>query len=669
LEALARQIGGQASVEDAVTAALDRYGPPGERTWVGMVDDLGRMLGRRVSWQVGPAAEVRQSLSEESVAVGWGAEGWTVLRCGSAWRWPGEFAVGQVDESRRAWAVLEPALPGSALSASGAGDPVWKAVGRVAALIREERRDVYLVASYAAAVTALGLATPVAVQVLVNTVAFGSVRLPVWGVLGLLALCLTAAAGLRLLQVYVVELVQRRLFVRFVTDLAERLPRLRLEVFGERRPAELVHRFFDLMTAQKALASLLVDGVEAMLQTLVALALLAVYHPMLIGLDVLVLAGMGALLVLPTRRAAEAAFGESKQKYAIAGLLDEVVMRPELYRQEGGPELVMRRADDLAHQWMKYRHKQFGMFAAQYGGALALQAFTNVALLGVGAWLVLDGGLSLGQLVAAEFIVASALIGFAKFSGKLESAYDLLAAVDKVGVLVDLPVEPAGGVVSRAEGAAAVRLSGVVGHGLAGVDLMVTAGERLAVLSEPGPARHALAEVLSGLWRPTQGKVLWDGVDADDVHLPSWRARAPLVRESEVVPGSLSDNITFGRSHVGREAVGEAVRAAGLEGAVSSLPGGLDTALGPHGEPLDESDRLRLVVARVVAGAPRLVVVDGLLDRPEVAMPDPLLSALWGERGARTVVLFTRDRSLAARCDRVLRIEDGRLRPVPVRAS
>jgi ABC-type multidrug transport system fused ATPase/permease subunit len=224
-------------------------------------------------------------------------------------------------------------------------------------------------------------------------------------------------------------------------------------------------------------------------------------------------------------------------------------------------------------------------------------------------------------------------------------------------------------VVSRAEGAAAVRLSGVVGHGLAGVDLMVTAGERLAVLSEPGPARHALAEVLSGLWRPTQGKVLWDGVDADDVHLPSWRARAPLVRESEVVPGSLSDNITFGRSHVGREAVGEAVRAAGLEGAVSSLPGGLDTALGPHGEPLDESDRLRLVVARVVAGAPRLVVVDGLLDRPEVAMPDPLLSALWGERGARTVVLFTRDRSLAARCDRVLRIEDGRLRPVPVRAS
>jgi hypothetical protein len=180
----------------------------------------------------------------------------------------------------------------------------------------------------------------------------------------------------------------------------------------------------------------------------------------------------------------------------------------------------MRRADELAGQWMKYRRKQFGMFAAQYGGALALQAFTNVALLGAGAWLVLDGGLSLGQLVAAEFIVASALIGFAKFSGKLESAYDLLAAVDKVGVLVDLPVEPAGGVVSQAEGAATVRLSAVGGHGLQGVDLMVSAGERLAILSEPGSARHALAEALSGLWRPSQGRVLWDGVDASDVHLP-----------------------------------------------------------------------------------------------------------------------------------------------------
>jgi putative ABC transport system ATP-binding protein len=668
LEALARQVGG-AAIEDAVSATLERYGPPTEGGWVALVDDLGRTLGRRVSWQVGPADEVRLSLSEESVAVGWGSEGWTLLRCGSAWRWPGEFEVTRLDDRRRAWAVLEPALPGAALSAAGAGDPVWKAVGRVIALLREERRDVGLVASYAAAVTALGLATPVAVQVLVNTVAFGSVRLPVWGVLGLLALCLTAAAALRLLQVYVVELVQRRLFVRFVTDLAERLPRLRLEVFGERRPAELVHRFFDLMTAQKALASLLVDGVEALLQTLVALALLAVYHPALIGLDVLVLAGMAALLVLPTRRAAEAAIGESKQKYAIAGLLDEVVMRPELYRQEGGPELVMRHADELAGQWMKYRRKQFGMFAAQYGGALALQAFTNVALLGAGAWLVLDGGLSLGQLVAAEFIVASALIGFAKFSGKLESAYDLLAAVDKVGVLVDLPVEPAGGVVSQAEGAATVRLSAVGGHGLQGVDLMVSAGERLAILSEPGSARHALAEALSGLWRPSQGRVLWDGVDASDVHLPSWRARSPLARESEVVPGSIADNITFGRAHVGRDGVAEAVRVAGLEGALAALPAGLDTALGPHGEPFDEVDRTRLVVARVIAGAPRLVVVDGLLDRPEVAAPEALLAALAGERGERTVVVFTRDRALAARCDRVLRLDDGRLRPVPVRAS
>jgi predicted ABC-type transport system involved in lysophospholipase L1 biosynthesis ATPase subunit len=80
-------------------------------------------------------------------------------------------------------------------------------------------------------------------------------------------------------------------------------------------------------------------------------------------------------------------------------------------------------------------------------------------------------------------------------------------------------------------------------------------------------------------------------------------------------------------------------------------------------------DRTRLVVARVIAGAPRLVVVDGLLDRPEVAAPEALLAALAGERGERTVVVFTRDRALAARCDRVLRLDDGRLRPVPVRAS
>jgi putative ABC transport system ATP-binding protein len=657
------------AVADVIDAVMARHSTLSETSWRALVDDLGRTLGFRVTWVAADAAALAEELFGDAAAVTWSSgEGFTALAMAGgspvARRWPGGLTLSQLPAQPAQWALLEQALPASALSATGP-DAVRKALGRIWGLVVAERRDTGLIAIYAAAVTLLGLATPVAVQVLVNTVAFGTMRLPIVAGLGLLGVCLGFAAALRLLHVYVVELIQRRLFVRLVTDLAERLPRLRMDVFDARRPADLVHRFFDVVTAQKALAAVLVDGVEAVMQTLVALVLLAVYHPLLLGFDVLVLAGMIGLLVLPTRRAAEAAIDESYKKYAIAGLLDQVAQHPELYRHAGGPRLVLRRADRLAYGWLKHRARHFRMYAVQHGGALALQALANVGLLGAGAVLVLDGGLSLGQLVAAEFVVASALIGFSKFSRKLESVYDLIAAVDKLGLLVDLPVESAGGRVPELDGPASVGLFEVAGRGLDRASLEVAAGERVGVVAEPGPARHALADAIAGLWVPEEGRLVLDGTDASDVHLPSWREHVALLRESEVVQGTLYDNVALGRDPINRSVAAQVLERVGLGPTVAALPDGLDTDMGPRGEPLSEGNRVRLAVARALAGDPRLVVVDGLLDRPEVDDDAQRLRALLENGGTRTLVLFTRRAELVPPAARTLRLADGALHETP----
>ncbi|MCK6518528.1 hypothetical protein L6R46_26150, partial [Myxococcota bacterium] len=80
-----------------------------------------------------------------------------------------------------------------------------------------------------------------------------------------------------------VELLQRRVFVRLVADLSWRLPRVRIESFERDRGSELLNRFFDVLTVQKASASLLVEGVSALLQSAVGLVLLALYHPYLLA--------------------------------------------------------------------------------------------------------------------------------------------------------------------------------------------------------------------------------------------------------------------------------------------------------------------------------------------------------------------------------------------------
>ena len=132
---------------------------------------------------------------------------------------------------------------------------------RLKLLLEPERRDIAAVAVYALAVAVLSLATPIAVESLVNTVAFGILMWPVVVISGVLMTCLGLAAAIRAMQVYVVECLQRRLFVRVVADYAHRFPRLQLEALDHHYGPELANRFFDVMTLQKALAVLLLDGV------------------------------------------------------------------------------------------------------------------------------------------------------------------------------------------------------------------------------------------------------------------------------------------------------------------------------------------------------------------------------------------------------------------------
>src|SRR5690606_22201392 len=103
-----------------------------------------------------------------------------------------------------------------------------------------------------------------------------------------------------------------------------------------------------------------------------------------------------------------------------------------------GPAYVAARADALTNEWLERRRRHWRVVFRQLTSALALQVFASAALLGLGGWLVLSRQLSLGQLVAAELIVTSVVAGVAKLGKSIESYYDLAAAADKLGHLIDL---------------------------------------------------------------------------------------------------------------------------------------------------------------------------------------------------------------------------------------
>lgn len=577
-----------------------------------------------------------------------------------------------------AWIVASPALPLAALSSShvhgrhGQGDGVAHGhssspFARLRALTRLERDDLWVVLVYAVAVGVLSLATPIAVQALVNTVAFGALVFPIV-VLALLLMAVLAFAGvLHALQMRVVEVIQQRVFTRVALDLAYRLARVRAEALDRAYGPELVNRFFDVLTVQKSASIFLLDGLSLVLSAAIGMLVLAFYHPLLLAFDVVLVLTVVVVLWGLGRRGPYTAILESKAKYRVAAWLEDLARSGATFRTPHGAALALARADELARGYLGARRASFVVVFRQYAGLLALQAVATAALLGLGGWLVVERQLTLGQLVAAELIVATVVSNLSKLGRKIDAYYDLLAAVDKLGHLVDLPMERAhgGAVLNAASGAATLVVRGLRysyddGTEVTMPSFTLAPHGRIAIVGKAGTGKSTIADVLFGLRAPRSGCVEVDGVDVRELAPHELRAHVALVRAEPALAleGTLASNVTLGRGGLGRAEARAALDAVGLEARVRSLSLGIETPLAATGAPLCSSDLRRLGIARALVGSPRLLLIDGGLAGLDSEACATILTSLTAKHAPWSiVVLATPDDPLVGVCDQILHLD------------
>ena len=530
-------------------------------------------------------------------------------------------------------------------------------------MIRAERHDLRVVVLFAVCSGLLSLAIPVAVGGVVSNVLGGARQLTQQVVLLALVVlvCLSLAAVLKALKTYVVEFLQRRVFVRVVADLAHRLPRARAEAFDGAHGPELVNRFFDVLTVQKASAVLLLDGLVVVIQAVIGLAVLAFYHPWLLGYDLALLAALSFVVYVMGRGAVRTSIRESYAKYAVAGWLEEMVRHPTAFKLAGGPEYALGRADALTRAYLGARQDHFRIVFRQVLFVLALQVVANVGLLLLGGLLVIENRLTLGQLVATELIVTVLISTFVKLGKSLETYYDLMASVDKLGHLTDLPRERDDGEPHRAPaGPASLRLDGVTfayddgrrRDVLRDLSLDVAPGERVAVTGASGTGKSTLVDLLYGLREPARGRILLDGVDLRDVLREDLRAHVAAVKGFEVFDGTVLENVRLGREDLSAADVRDALSRVGLLDEVQELPEGLHTRLCTGGAPLSLGQARRLLLARAIAGRPRLLVLDEALDDLDAARRPGVLRELFDRDNPWTLLVVTHLPEVARACDR-----------------
>jgi ABC-type bacteriocin/lantibiotic exporter with double-glycine peptidase domain len=536
---------------------------------------------------------------------------------------------------------------------------------RLQQLIYIERQDIGTLIAYGLGIGLLSLATPIAVQALVNTIAFGALLQPLFVLTLILLVLVSCSNTLVALQFYVVEMLQRRLFVRLFGETANRLQRALISAHDSQYLPELVNRFFDVVSLQKTAASLLLETLGYLLQTLIGMILLAFYHPMLLAFDLLLIASLYLVLFVMGRNGIETAIEQSKAKYLVAAWLETIAANPLLSKSHQGEAFIEAQSQQIAENYLSACVNHFRILSRQHIGALLLHTLANTSLLALGGWMVIERQLSLGQLIAAELVVNAMIYGLTRLGKTLDNFYELVASVDKIGYLLDLPQESTQGESPKtAQSAYPIKienlsvLKGPQIDSISQLDLTIARGESW-VISE-GAERGTLLDILYGL-RPYQaGSIYLDGDDLRDLNLGSLRDNISLVREAEILNVSIADNVSIGRD-LSFNQIRTALKQVGLLELISTLPDSLQTPLLHNGEPLNAEQQLRLTLARAIVGSPKLLMIDKTLDHIDAGYLSGIFEVLLAPDASWTLIIISQQSEIINRCKHHGRIVNGQL--------
>ena len=308
---------------------------------------------------------------------------------------------------------------------------VRRVLATALALLHFEKREVLIVVVYTMVLGVLGFASTVSVQFLINSISFTGQKYPVLLLSSITIVLLFFVTVLQIMRRIVIELIQQRVMVRVCFGAVDSLGFSGLDRKDWYR-REIVHRYFDAFVYQKAMTTLLIDGIGIVIVTVLGVILVTLYHPLMAFLTLFIVTVFAIIVAAFFRRAVETNYSQSSQKYRIASWLSAIAEGRSLIWNSSTHEFVLEQTDIETSEYLRRRQAHFSILIWQQGSLFALQAVAAGLLLGAGGIFVLSGQINLGQLVAAEAILIAVLYGLVEFGKSLESAYDAITAAQKL---------------------------------------------------------------------------------------------------------------------------------------------------------------------------------------------------------------------------------------------
>ncbi len=304
-------------------------------------------------------------------------------------------------------------------------------------------------------------------------------------------------------------------------------------------------------------------------------------------------------------------------------------------------------------------------------GASTILQLINVSLVVLGVYLVIDAKLTMGGLIACTMLASRALAPVAQTAGLLTQYHTAATSLTSLDEIMTREVErPADAAfLSRPSFRGDIEFRevsfsypGTEQDALTKVSFKIKAGEHVALLGRMGSGKSTINKLILGLYQPTSGAILIDGIDARQIDPAELRRSVGYVQQdTHLFYGSLRDNLTISAPHENDAAVLAAAHAGGIDGFVNAHPKGFDMLVGERGETLSGGQRQGVGIARALIKKPSML----LLDEPTSAMDhsgeDEVKRRLAEHSVGKTVVLISHRSALYDLVERIIVIDSGRV--------
>ncbi len=541
---------------------------------------------------------------------------------------------------------------------------------RLIGLLQLDKKDILQTFYYAIFAGLVNLSLPLGIQAIINLLQGAQISTS-WIVLVVLVTLGVVFAGvLQLMQIRIIENVQQKIFTRASFEFSYRFPKIKMSELRNFYPPELANRFFDTLTTQKGLAKILVDFPAALLQIIFGLMLLSFYHPFFIIYGLLLLLLVYIVFRYTAKRGLETSLKESKNKYKVAHWIQEIARSLVSFKLSGKTNLALQKNDSLVSEYLEARESHFKILVIQFIQMIGFKVLVTAGLLLIGGILVLNQEMNIGQFVAAEIIIVLVIGSVEKLITGLESFYDVLTSIEKLGQVVDKELEPQDGEKPFKEGDGFIVELNNVSFTVAGgkkkilddISLSITESCTILVQGSNGSGKSTLLRMIAGLLPPDNGNVYINNVALGGINLNYYRAHlGQSLTEESPFEGTILENITFGDTDIPMENVYWALEKVGLTQFVKEQEKGLKTIIYPEGKQMSYTVSKKIVLARSIVRKPKLLILKDPLDQFDEKDVTRIMDFLTEPSNPWALVVVSQNPKWIKRCGRIINVENGKI--------